>query len=829
MLYRSCFLPAITYSFPATWMPQQFLERIHTLSTSTILNKMGLHSRLPRSVVFAPREIGGIDLCNLIYEQGTQQILILLRHLRAKTPLGNAIEGLIRTYQVWAGVPHHVLLKTEAYEWIPNHWLSHLRKTMHTHQIQIVYNSWTHPPLRQNDHFLMSDFADLHLPRHKLEKLNACRMHMQVTTLAEITDHTGMNILPQALLTPRAVSPKGLNNISLSTLQWPMVAEPSLTCWRLWTTTIRTLYTGSKNGNCLQQPLGPWLAEYAQHRFWHWRLHNTTHLMFQHSPDVQPRVALQTYRNRTLTKFSPTIPTDLPFMGPPVTPVDTNTGYVNLPIPPLPQPPTQNDSFPTYATIQKQFCQSIPQWQCQLYYSLRKAKLTNTLHALIKGSNKVMIVSDASVQKNGQSGFAWVLAHDAKPIWKGMGLAPGPDDDIYSGRAEAYGLLAAITFVSYYVSCYEGPFPPTTITCHCDNAGVITNLNSLRNGDITRPNDTTNDDRDLYLAIIDQVFNNKSISYRFQHVKGHQDKDPERQLTTAEQHNIECDRNAKQFVTQCPQRSTDLPTPQFDAAQPHLLIEGRVICRRVIPTLRMTAATPAYWDYLKQKRNWTHADLQSIHWQVLRLSLTALPRNDQRRIILLIHHKLPLRASKFHPHMGSKLCPSCRRENETAGHFLACQHTDRRQQFEKLRNTLLTMSFKYDLHPGILTGYWLGLTSVRNTTPYPDIIDDLPPELQQPLRYQQRIGWDQLYYGRPLQQWAQAIDQLHPHLATSGTRVMINFTQEVWKYLLATWTIRNQQLHHDAGQLSIPDYQQAVRTLYEMGEQLPPDARAALF
>jgi len=59
-------------------MPKQFLERIHKLSTSTILNKMGLHSRLPRSMVFAPREVGGVGLCNLIYEQGTQQILILL-------------------------------------------------------------------------------------------------------------------------------------------------------------------------------------------------------------------------------------------------------------------------------------------------------------------------------------------------------------------------------------------------------------------------------------------------------------------------------------------------------------------------------------------------------------------------------------------------------------------------------------------------------------------------------------------------------------------------------------------------------------------------------
>jgi len=502
-------------------------------------------------------------------------------------------------------------------------------------------------------------------------------MFLQVTTLAEITDHTGTTLLPQALLTARALQPKGLSNISTSTITWPLVAVPSPACWRLWSTTIRTMYTGSKNGNRLQQTLGPWLPTYDRHRFWHWRLYDTNHLLFQHTPAAQPRVALQTYRNRNITKFSPTVPTTLPFLGNPVTPIDTNTGYVNLPIPPLPQHSPQIDDLPTYSTLQKQFRQSIPPWKRQLFYSLRKARSTNTLHTLLKDSIKVMIVSDASVQKNGQSGFAWVLAHDAKPIWRGTGLAPGPEDDIYSGRAEAYGLLAAITFISYYVLCYEEQFPSTTVKCYCDNAGVITNLNSLITCDNIRPNDTTADDRDLYQAITAQALQCGRLSYSFHHVKGHQDKDPDKKLTTAEQHNIDCDSNAKQFVTQCTQRSTDLPTPLFDAAQPHLLIDGRVICRRVIPTLRRSAATPAYWDYLHKKRHWTHADLKSIHCNVLSSALSGLQSNDQRRIILLIHTKLPLRASKFHPHMGSKLCPSCQRENEEAGHFLACQHIDR--------------------------------------------------------------------------------------------------------------------------------------------------------
>jgi len=99
----------------------------------------------------------------------------------------------------------------------------------------------------------------------------------------------------------------------------------------------------------------------------------------------------------------------------------------------------------------------------------------------------------------------WVLAQNTTPIWRGAGLAPGPEDDIYSGRAEAYGLLAAITFVTYYISCYDDPIPPTTVICHCDNTGVITNLTSLTMNDCIQPNDATNNDRDLYLAITAQA------------------------------------------------------------------------------------------------------------------------------------------------------------------------------------------------------------------------------------------------------------------------------------------------------------------------------------
>jgi len=165
---------------------------------------------------------------------------------------------------------------------------------MHDNRIQICYNAWTFLPLRLHDRYLMEDFAAQNFSRQKLEQLNACCMYLQVTTLAEVTDHTGTELLPQVFLTSVATCPKGLDTISQSTLQWPQIALPLISCWRTWSRTVRTLYTGSRNGSRLQHAMGAWLPTFTQHRFWHWRMPTTDHLLFRHTPTATTRVGLQT-------------------------------------------------------------------------------------------------------------------------------------------------------------------------------------------------------------------------------------------------------------------------------------------------------------------------------------------------------------------------------------------------------------------------------------------------------------------------------------------------------------------------------------------------------
>jgi len=178
-------------------------------------------------------------------------------------------------------------------------------------------------------------------------------------------------------------------------------------------------------------------------------------------------------------------------------------------------------------------------------------------------------------------------------------------------------------------------------------------------------------------------------------VKGHQDTKADCPLTTAEHYNIECNCLAKMFVNAVPIPSTTMATPAFWEAQPHLQIEGKMICHCFIPTLQEQAMRPAYHKYLCQKLQCNKADLNKIYWEAFRLTLRSFPMNNQWHIILFLNNKLPLQASKVHPHPRSQLCPSCQCEPEYSRHFFKCDHIDRWQLFETLHCNLTKIATKY--------------------------------------------------------------------------------------------------------------------------------------
>jgi len=222
-----------------------------------------------------------------------------------------------------------------------------------------------------------------------------------------------------------------------------------------------------------------------------------------------------------------------------------------------------------------------------------KSPSPNNLHQQLMQQQPIMLVSDASVQKLGHSGFAWIIAHKMTQLWWGQGLAPGPIEDMHSGWAKAFGILAALTFIQYYLSCYNMVPEAMTKICFCDNLSIITNITTCQADEITHPNDATNDDRDLILAINDIVDRCHPLELQFMFVKGRQDTKADWPLTLEKTYNIECNKLAT-YIHSTSSPSTSLATSEFKASQLCLCVEGKIICRRFLPTLCKQAAWSAY-------------------------------------------------------------------------------------------------------------------------------------------------------------------------------------------------------------------------------------------
>jgi len=156
-------------------------------------------------------------------------------------------------------------------------------------------------------------------------------------------------------------------------------------------------------------------------------------------------------------------------------------------------------------------------------------------------------------------------------------------------------VLVGLLFLRYYISCFSPEtYHGAKFQCHCDNQGILTNVTEMRSSAIKRPNDTTSDDFDLYAAICQATSHSHPVCVTFHHIKGHQDKDPQRPLTIVEQLNVECDKRAKSYTSSASNHSTAYENPQILIAQPHLLIGNKTICRKVISALQMATSIPPY-------------------------------------------------------------------------------------------------------------------------------------------------------------------------------------------------------------------------------------------
>jgi hypothetical protein len=132
---------------------------------------------------------GEAGIMDLYTEQRCGQVMMLL-----------PIICLIESFWVSSGLSHHTLISTEPLAYLQAPWVESVKQFLHQLNAKIeIPQLGDLPPLRINDSPIMQQSFTSSFPISSLQMINACRMYLQVHSVAEITHHSGNTLLECAL------------------------------------------------------------------------------------------------------------------------------------------------------------------------------------------------------------------------------------------------------------------------------------------------------------------------------------------------------------------------------------------------------------------------------------------------------------------------------------------------------------------------------------------------------------------------------------------------------------------------------------------------------
>jgi len=235
VIYWQCYLPAVTYPLPAAVIPPEKINEEQKPITATFLAKMGYPWTFLQAVAYAPKSHGGIGLCHISAEQGTQKILQVLKHVHVRTTIGTLYQVLIDHYELNSSFLDPILEDMTPIPWSQAYWVDTLRAYLHqingTISLQWI---WTPKAQQTNDKFLMQPILQANLPlsMHDYKILNNVYIHLQANTLSDILNHNRTHLRKECMQAVEPLPNKQQHyHHNHSTIQWPCHANPSLANW----------------------------------------------------------------------------------------------------------------------------------------------------------------------------------------------------------------------------------------------------------------------------------------------------------------------------------------------------------------------------------------------------------------------------------------------------------------------------------------------------------------------------------------------------------------------------------------------------------------------
>jgi hypothetical protein len=778
--YQSILIPGLRYGMSATTITQKQLRKSQQIISKVILPKLGYNRHMPRQVVYAPKHFGGIGLLDLSVEQGLAQLLFLLRNLRTKTDVTETIHTLIESYMIRAGTTKSPFDDTSIQAHIHAPWIQSLQSFLaHTDITITTPDISCNVIIRNEDKTIMALATRFTNNTNHLHAINSCRIWLQVTTLAEITEDSGSSILRTAIM--GEIDTNGLPklwNISTSLSHWPHQPRPPKRSWKIWQKMLQ--HFTSHDSTTLKQALGQWNTNWNKQRNWLF-LSNKSQRTIKWQPKDGQALFYHNHRRTTnrLQTFNLTTTNDVysDFIHP-VTPslITHEVLHISLPNSPAIGPQSQKgDTSDIHRPI------------------------PNTNKATPINRHKTMYVSIHTTHAYEIQTFTWsITQNNLSHTIKGI-VQHTHSRKCATSRGGLIGTLQAIQYIAQHSQAIRPSIPQQPIIICSKDIKVLRQLNKLRHR--LKSSRVTMEPEQELLQTIFTLLKQHQIQILTHHATKHDDAN---NLRT-------------QNMNKCIDHITNTTTSTRTSYKPQGLATvwhvGEEVTDQIAETIRHAAGTMDLRAYMQKKYKWNDATIENIDWMIHSQALQNLQPNDRKTCTQFIHGWLP---TCGHPGQlkiaTSQTCPICKEQIESQAHFLSCPN--RAIAWEENLTQAILPDKDNSLHQQLINILRWSLTKCRlqNETNIPHV----DHKLQRLVETQQAIGWKQILCGRWTTEWVLIYDIIFPN---QGEKYATTQLTSIWHAVLTTWKQRCELLHDpetNNPSLFKKNLEPKVRALYTM-------------
>ena len=800
----STIMRTLSYPLPALTLTLKECNRIMKPVLDAGLAKTHVCRNFPHAVIYGPKKEKGLGIPNLFISQGLSHISTIQQYLSDNNNITGAfLRNSIELLKVELGTGHHPFsLNYDSYNSLATHcWIKGVWKFSFDHDINIQECITDNLKLRRRqDKFIMETIVNLHsYSPTELSHINRCRIHLQATTLADITTACGKHFSHCALHCH-------LDSSIPHHYNWPTQPRPYQYSRRLWKQAIKKAFPC--HGQLLNQRLGSWTDGGRQQ--WQWFHQPSTGRLFRRYRG-RLRMYIRTSRRGNIGRFPRfkycTQAISLPINSHRATILRINRTTVKLTgttrrIGEFPPPDRSQADIREFQILRQEMKETSR--HCNITDDdLRRALRNNTL----------VTVSDGSYMAHLELGTAaWILACSRHQYATGNHFTPGPGHSQCSHRSELSGMLGAILHVNDL--CKKFLITEGHITLYCDGKGAIDVVSNLYPS--INPSRTHFD----MLHSIQVALTHSPLTWNFKHVPGHRDDEvPEEELTNPEFWNTIADREAKRKLANISQQENwHLSRPSYlpftYVTIHHLNTEGQqdFVCSQLSQTCSDSLLTRNIRDYWQKKHYFNGRSRQYIDWKVTRKSSILLKPQRQRWLskwtsgMCGVGKWLKIWKWQDHSH-----CPRCGQPDEDVQHVLLCNEISALTLWE---NSIIELREWLDTNncdPEMNTAICKSLTAWHNGSPLPPVSTS-NNLLRSAILQQDSLSWYSFINGFITKGWRNV---QHAHLLDIGslkssTLWMTKMQRRIWIIPWSLWEHRNKHLHNDGASIHRTDYQSIV-------------------